>query len=275
MDLYTKTSYQVAELITKNYSTSFSASSRLFPKSMRRHIYAIYGLVRVADEIVDTYSGEDQMSQLNTLESEVALARSRGYSANPLVHAFALTAEQYFIEKEIVAPFFESMRMDIGDRYTKDRYEHYIYGSAEVVGLMCLRVFVGGDRGSYQKLKPGAKSLGSAYQKVNFLRDIKADYELGRMYFPGVDYDTFGDEAKLSIEADISADFRQAHEYIKQLPVDARMAVWLSYRYYEGLLSEIKKHPASELKQQRIRVPGSKKFRMLLLARIKQLGGKV
>ena len=272
MELYKTTSYKTAQLFTERYSTSFSASCQLFAPELRQHIYAIYGLVRIVDEIVDTYRGDDQLAQLDALESEVCQARIRGYSANPLVHAFALTAEHYDIDDVIVAPFFESMRMDIGDAYTPDRYDEYIYGSAEAVGLMCLRVFVAGDEKQYKALEPGAKALGAAYQKVNFLRDIKADHELGRMYFPNVIYESFDEAAKRTIETDITADFERARAYIEQLPLNARRAVRLSYEYYEGLLSEIKRCSVNDLKKRRIRVADSKKLRLFMTARFRKLG---
>ena len=274
MELYNDTSYLAAKLYTERYSTSFSASCQLFAPELRSHIYAIYGLVRVADEIVDTYMGDDQLTQLDMLEAEIKFARARGFSANPLVHAFALSAESFEIEDKLIAPFFESMRMDIGQSYTAERYAEYIYGSAEVIGLMCLKVFVASDKQRFEQLEPGARALGSAYQKVNFLRDIRADHELGRMYFPDVTYEAFDDSAKQVVEQSIASEFTTARNYINQLPLSARAAVLLSFEYYDALLEEITAHSANELKSRRIRVADTKKLRLLMTARLRKLGAK-
>ena len=268
MELYTNVSYAISRLITIDYSTSFSTSTKLFPKQMQQHIYAIYGLVRIADEIVDTYKGKDSKELLSGLEAEVYAAIRRGYSPNPVVQSFALTAKQFGISRTLIHPFFVSMHMDIEPvEYTKKLYERYIYGSAEVVGLMCLRVFLGGDDVAYKKLENGARSLGSAYQKVNFLRDLRADYaELGRIYFPGVTFDTFDDTAKRAIVTDIERDFVKAKQAASKLPASSRNAVELSITYYEALLQKISRTPAGVIKQQRIRLNGTAKTRLLLQA---------
>lgn len=262
MDLYKSVSYAASELFTKRYSTSFSMSTNLFDGHMRPHIYAIYGLVRIADEIVDTYRGEDAAEILARLEADVYTAIERGYDTNPIIHAFALTAKHYDISKEIIAPFFESMAMDLRPvEYMQELYERYIYGSAEVVGLMCLKVFCDGDQLQYGELKSGATALGSAYQKVNFLRDIAADYdELGRLYFPGVTYDTFSEADKTAIVNDIEKDFDEARRYIKKLPAGCRRAVTLSAVYYGELLNEIKRTQADVLKTKRIRIGNGRKL---------------
>lgn len=255
MDQYTNASYKVSKLITTAYSTSFGLSIRLFEPSLRPHIYAIYALVRIADEIVDTYDGSDQRSLLGNLEAETKRALTYGYSTNPVVHAFAMTAQQYHIDSDLISPFFESMRMDLSPKkFDQKLYETYIYGSAEVVGLMCLKAFTN-DAALYKKLEPGAKRLGAAYQKVNFLRDIAADADgLGRWYFPTGSFATFDEKAKLVILNDIEKDFAAAAKAISQLPLSSRKAVTLSYQYYNKLLKQLKQTPASELKQKRVRV---------------------
>ncbi len=269
MDLYTSTSYQLSEQLTKRYSTSFSMSSRLFMADTRRHIYAVYGLVRIADEIVDAYDGNDQEARLNELEAEVTRARTAGYSTNPIVHSFAVTAGEFGIEDDLVGPFFASMRMDLSKKtYSLEEYETYIYGSAEVIGLMCLKIFTKGNVDEYAALSDGARALGSAYQKVNFLRDMKADYnELGRVYFPGVGYSSFSEQDKASIIADIEREFALAKDYIDRLPSSARAAVRASYYYYSTLLQQLKVLPASSIVSRRIRVANWRKILLLLRAR--------
>lgn len=261
MDLYTKTSYELAELLTRRYSTSFSSSSQLFDASIRPYIYAIYGMVRIADEIVDTYRGNDTAEQLLHLRDEITSAISAGYSTNPLLHAFADTATKFTIGDDLINPFFESMESDLTpSTFDRDAYERYIYGSAEVIGLMCLKVFTA-DETRYKELAPGARALGAAYQKVNFLRDLKADYEqLGRVYFPGVTYDSFDDVQRDAIIADIDADFATARPAVYALPPNAKRAVLTSFRYYTELLKELRHTPASTIKQKRVRVPNSKKL---------------
>ena len=261
MELYTKTSYELAELLTRRYSTSFSSSSQLFDAGIRPHIYAIYGMVRIADEIVDTYRGDDTAEQLSHLRDEIASAIATRYSTNPLLHAFADTASRFSISDDLIDPFFESMSSDLTVKvFDKSAYEHYIYGSAEVIGLMCLKVFTD-DAKRYKELTAGARALGAAYQKVNFLRDLKADYEqLGRLYFPGVTFDTFDDAQKDAIIADIDADLATARTAVDGLPANAKRAVLTSYRYYSELLRELRNTPASEIKRRRIRVSTSKKL---------------
>lgn len=270
MELYRKTSYLLSEFLTRKYSTSFSMSTQLFSSERRKHIYAIYGMVRIADEIVDSYGGNNKRELLEELHADVLRAIECGYSANPLVHSFAQTARKYHITDEIIAPFFVSMAMDIDKtQYNDDEYRTYIHGSAEVVGLMCLRVFTEGDTEWYERLVAPASALGAAYQKVNFLRDIKADHELGRWYFPLSSYDTLDDTAKQSIEADIEADIETARVGLADLPRDAERAVGLSIEYYGGLLAAIKKASATTLKDTRIRVPDSKKLALLAKMRLK------
>ncbi len=270
MELYEKVSYEISRVMTLRYSTSFGSSTRLFPGEMRSHIYAIYGLVRVADEVVDTYRGEDADQVLKDLENEVYAALKRGYSTNPLIQSFVLTAMQFSITRTLIHPFFVSMMMDLKPvTLTEESYKTYIYGSAEVVGLMCLKVFVNGNQSVYKDLKLGASVLGSAYQKVNFLRDVKQDHdELGRVYFPGVTYETFSEAQKNQIEADIEREFALADEYIERLPKDCQAAVRLSYSYYNNLLSIIKRSTVDDIKSRRVRVPGYKKLSLFMLANI-------
>lgn len=267
MDLYTRVAYENSKNLTLKYSTSFGISSKLLANDIKQDIYAIYALVRIADEIVDTYKGSDSLALLNELEHEVHRAWQSTFSTNLVVHAFAVTARKYGITKKLIAPFFESMRMDISPkRYTGKLYAQYIHGSAEVVGLMCLRVFVNGNEKQYEKLRPGATALGSAYQKVNFLRDLAADYkELGRLYFPGITYEAFNDETKAEIISDVKKDFALAHPALKKLPPSAQQATMMSYIYYMELLKKLEATPAEQIKKERISV--SKVRKMTLLAK--------
>lgn len=265
MDLYNRVAAQTAARVTQAYSTSFSLATRLFPRPMRFAIYNIYGLVRLADEIVDTYRGADQLEVLDALEAEVYRSIPRRFSSNLIVHAFAVTAAQFGIDHDLIAPFFASMRRDITQSvYDAAELEAYIYGSAEVVGLMCLRVFAANDPAAYDKLEPGAKALGAAFQKVNFLRDLAADHnELGRNYFPGVDWDNLTDSAKRAIEKDIAVDFRAARQAIDRLPGDSRPAVLAAYRYYHELFARITRTSAAQLRLGRVRLPAVRKLFIL------------
>lgn len=219
MDTYTTTAYRQSKILTAAYSTSFTMSMQLFHRSLRRHIYAIYGLVRLADEIVDTYNGNDREELLNAFEAETVEAIDRGYSTNPIIHSYAITAAHFKIPVSLLTSFFESMRMDITPTsYSSEEYSHYIYGSAEVVGLMCLRVFTN-DNTLYDELSNGAQSLGAGYQKINFLRDIQADsVNLNRWYFPFSSYESFSEEDKQHIIDDITVDFTNAAIAIRKLP---------------------------------------------------------
>ena len=260
MELYKQVSYKASALVTHKYSTSFSSSIHLFAADLRPHIYAIYALVRIADEIVDSYDGPDRLTLLNHLERQTLTAIGSGYSTNPIVHAFTLTAREFSIDNELIAPFFESMRMDITPRvFDQKLYEAYIYGSAEVVGLMCLKVFTN-DQQLYRKFKKGAGKLGAAYQKINFLRDIAADAEgLGRWYFPLSSFADFNETAKNTIIRDIEKDLASAAKAIAQLPDTSRRAVMLSHHYYGQLLQKIKSTPAAQLRHRRIRINNLRK----------------
>ncbi|USN96238.1 MAG: phytoene/squalene synthase family protein [Candidatus Nomurabacteria bacterium] len=266
MELYDDVAYENSKHLTLRYSTSFGMSSRLFPQAMQKHIYAIYGLVRIADEIVDTYKGADAATLLDDLEATTYASIQSGYSTNPVVHAFARTAALYNIDKSLIGPFFASMRMDLHPQtYVPENYQKYIHGSAEVVGLMCLKVFLDGDKERYDALRDGAAALGSAYQKVNFLRDMAADYkELGRLYFPGVSYEEFDDTAKQAIVDDIKQDFAKALPALQQLPVTSRRATMMSYVYYAELLKKLENTPADVIKTTRIRLPSRRKLTLMV-----------
>ena len=266
MELYTKTCTEISKKITHNYSTSFTLGIRTLNKKLHDPIYSIYGFVRVADEIVDTFHGHNKSDLLAKFKADTYGALENKISTNPVLHAFQNVVHQYNIDYDLIEAFLKSMEMDlIHSTYDDGKYNEYIYGSAEVVGLMCLRVFCNGDNEEYNRLKTPAKHLGAAFQKVNFLRDMKSDYaERGRVYFPEVDFNFFCDNTKLKLEQEIEEDFKLAFEGIKQLPVEARFGVYVAYIYYQALLRKIKKVPASTIKEARIRVPNKEKFALLL-----------
>lgn len=257
MDLYYNVSHLCSKITTETYSTSFSYAIKLLHKDLRVPIYNIYGFVRLADEIVDTFHHHDQGNLLQQFKEQTYSAIESGISLNPILQSFQMTVNQYQIEEHLIDAFFNSMELDLHKlEYNKDAYEEYIYGSAEVVGLMCLTVFCEGDKAVYQQLKPFAQSLGAAFQKVNFLRDIKADNELlNRMYFPGCNFLNFCEADKKQIEADIQNDFKQALQGILQLPVKARFGVYVAYLYYLQLFKKIKKIEARKIREERIRIP--------------------
>lgn len=268
MELYSQVSQKLSEQLTKMYSTSFSMSSRLFARDIRSDIYSIYGLVRIADEIVDTYRGADQLAVLDRLEADVADSYLSGYSSNPIIHAYIQTARRYDIGQDLLKPFFASMRIDARGNYTPDMYDEYIYGSAEVVGLMCLRVFCD-DAERYDELAAGARALGRAYQKVNFLRDIKADYEqLGRVYFMGIDYQHMTNRDVAVIASDIQQDFAEAKDCINRLPGSSRPAVVASALYYHKLLDKLESSDVESIKSSRLRVSNIDKLWLLVKATV-------
>lgn len=266
MELYTQTSYQLSRQLTLNYSTSFSKSSKLFSKDIQHHIFAIYGLVRIADEVVDTYDGGNKAAVLAALEKETYSAIKTGYSTNPIVHAFAQTAIVYNFNTQYIEAFFESMRMDLrAIRYTQSTYQQYIYGSAEVIGLLCLQVFCANDTAAFKRLQAEAKALGSAYQKVNFLRDFGSDFtQRKRVYFPGVSYGSFDEKTKLGIIKDIKNDFKKAQPALKKLPQSAQKAVSLSYLYYQALLHKLEATPAEQIKAGRVRISDIAKTKLFI-----------
>jgi len=257
MDLFHQLSHQCSRATTEKYSTSFSSAIKLLHNDLRVPIFNIYGFVRFADEIVDTFHQHDKATLLAEFKRETWLSIERGISLNPILHSFQLTVNKYGIASELIEAFFHSMEMDLSKAtYTCEGYKEYIYGSAEVVGLMCLYVFCEGDAAGYERLKPFAQSLGAAFQKVNFLRDVKADYQhLSRTYFPGVDFDNFTAPMKKQIEDDIAADFKHAYGGILQLPIKARFGVYVAYKYYLSLFKKIKGTNAASILDQRIRIP--------------------
>jgi phytoene/squalene synthetase len=263
--LFDKVSLDMSKTVTHSYSTSFSLGTRLLRKDIRNAIYSIYGFVRFADEIVDTFHAHDKKFLLKKFWEDTYIALDQGISLNPILHSFQRTVKQYNIDRSLIDTFLKSMEMDLNEiEYDYEGYKEYILGSAEVVGLMCLKVFVYGDEENYQKLKPSAMSLGSAFQKINFLRDVKADYEmLGRTYFPGVDMNKFDLETKREIEADIQQDFDHALEGIKQLPSSSRFGVYVAYVYYLNLLEKIRAVEPSKILEERVRIPNNKKVALL------------
>jgi len=266
MSLYEKTSFNCSRLITQAYSTSFSLGIMTLDKNFRDAIYGIYGFVRFADEIVDTFHDFDKKKLLDDFRSDTYKAIYEGISLNPVLHSFQQVVHQYKIDYDLIDAFLASMYMDLEKKnYDDDLYSDYIYGSAEVVGLMCLKVFSNGNTELYEKLKAPARSLGAAFQKVNFLRDMKSDYlERGRVYFPGIKFSTFDNAVKKQIEDDIQKDFDDALKGIMQLPKGARSGVYLAYKYYQVLFNKIKRANAELVQQERIRVSDSKKMGILL-----------
>ncbi|MGA0560430.1 phytoene/squalene synthase family protein [Larkinella sp. VNQ87] len=263
--LFNRTAVECSKLVTEHYSTSFTLGIKTLDRRFHDPIYSIYGFVRYADEIVDTFYDFDQKYLLDKFKNDTDEALRDGISLNPILHAFQAVVKQYGIERRLIDAFLHSMEMDLYQQaYNQNGYEEYIYGSAEVVGLMCLRVFCEGDRAMFERLEEPARKLGAAFQKVNFLRDLKSDYvDRGRVYFPGVDFRVFTKEAKRLIEADIQRDFDAAYEGIIRLPRGARMGVHLAYTYYLTLFEKIKQVPASRIQEERIRVPDFKKMALL------------
>lgn len=255
--LYDKVCFDTARLVTRRYSTSFSIGVRCLGREVRDAIYGVYGFVRVADEIVDTFLDQDRAALLDGFEAEYYRALERSVSTNPVIHAFCRVVRRYGIEDALVQAFLRSMRMDLGQtHYSADEIGRYIYGSAEAVGLICLQVFVGGDRTRYAELEPHARSLGAAFQKVNFLRDLKCDtQQLHRHYFPALRAGALTEEAKRRILEEIYADFRHAEQGIRRLPECARLGVYTAYRYYLALTDAIAATPCTRLAEERIRVP--------------------
>jgi len=266
MELFNLTTFKCSEIVTKSYSTSFSLGIRMFDKKLHAPIYGIYGFVRYADEIVDTFHGFDKKRLLDMFRKDTFTAIEDKISLNPILHSFQMVVNEYHIEHELITAFLHSMEMDLYfNEYNQSHYEEYIYGSAEVVGLMCLRVFCEGNEDAYQRLKDTARSLGAAFQKVNFLRDMKSDYyERGRTYFPQVDFKRFDSEAKKAIEEDIQKDFDHAYIGILQLPKSARLGVYIAYIYYLKLFKKIQETAAVQVMNERIRVPDSKKITLLV-----------
>jgi phytoene synthase len=269
--LFNELSQQCSKKTTEKYSTSFSSAIKLLHRDLRVPVYNIYGFVRFADEIVDTFHDYNKNELLVEFKKETYAAIERGISLNPILNSFQITVNQYNIPLHLIEAFFKSMEMDLGNTsYNSKAYNEYIYGSAEVVGLMCLYVFCEGNEPAYNKLRPFAQSLGAAFQKVNFLRDIKSDYQqLNRTYFPGVDFIDFTITMKQEIENDISKDFQQALEGIKQLPIKAKFGVYVAYKYYNSLFKKIKKIEPVNILEQRIRIPNYGKVVILAKAGVR------
>lgn len=271
MSLFHKVSELCSQITTEEYSTSFSSAIRLLHKDLRAPIYNLYGFVRFADEIVDTFHEFDKEALLQQFKKESYEAIEKGISLNPILNSFQLTIHRYNISTDLVEAFFKSMEMDLTkQQYDVSRYQEYIYGSAEVVGLMCLYVFCEGDKKLYDQLKPHAQSLGAAFQKVNFLRDVKADlHTLNRIYFPGVDFSNFTEHTKWQIEQEIAEDFKNAYEGILRLPWKARFGVYVAYKYYSSLFNKIRKTAPSQILESRIRIPNYRKALILVRAGVK------
>ena len=264
--LFDQTTLECSRLITQRYSTSFTLGIKTLDKKFHLPIYAIYGFVRYADEIVDTFHDQDKATLLERFKKDTYEAIDAKISLNPVLHAFQLIVNQYKIDLDLIEAFLHSMEMDLDlKKYNDSKYNEYIYGSAEVVGLMCLKVFCEGNQEMYDRLKEPACKLGAAFQKVNFLRDIKSDFEeRGRVYFPGVDYKLFNRDIKTQIEEDIQKDFDDSLIGIEQLPDGAKLGVKVAYLYYQKLFDKIKGLPAETITQQRIRIPNSKKISLLV-----------
>lgn len=272
MNLYDETCFECSKLITQKYSTSFSKGISAFDKRLQYPVYAIYAFVRYADEIVDTFHEFDKQQLIGKFRDDVFAAIEQGVSANPVLQSFQQVARQYHIEGKLIDAFLRSMEMDLDKKsYDDSGYTEYIYGSAEVIGLMCLRVFCEGDDALYQTLLPNARRLGAALQKINFLRDVKSDYEeRGRTYFPQVDFNNFTEQDKKLIEQDIAMDMAEGFKGIKQLPSGSRLGVYIAYVYYLRLFKKISRTPAKVIMNQRIRVSDISKFALYLKAVVRQ-----
>ncbi len=271
MELYNTTCFECSKLITHRYSTSFSLGIKAFAEPMRDPIYAIYGFVRYADEIVDTFHGYDKERLIADFKNQTFIAIQDQISLNPVIHCFQAVVNRYQFPQELIDAFFVSMEMDLTEQvYDQAAYEKYIYGSAEVIGLMCLMVFCKGDKTQYAALAPAASKLGAAFQKINFLRDIKSDFEeRGRTYFPNIDFLNFNNQDKINIEQDIQADFDEGYKGILLLPNSSRLGVFIAYQYYIALFDKIKKLDASVIANKRIRVSDGHKFSLFLSSIIK------
>lgn len=260
--LFDEVSIKTSKIVTKKYSTSFSLGIRFLNKDFRNPIYSIYGFVRFADEIVDSFHEFDKSALLSEFKRDTYLSIERKISLNPILNSFQTVANKYNIEKDLIDSFLSSMEMDLNKKeYTVESYKKYILGSAEVVGLMCLRVFTENNNGLYNELKPFAMSLGSAFQKINFLRDLNADYiGMGRIYFPNINIEELNQESKLDIENDIELDFEEGLIGIRKLPKKSRFGVYVAYIYYRTLFNKIKKLQPQSILEERIRIPNAQKM---------------
>jgi 15-cis-phytoene synthase len=277
LNLYSETCRKCSRIITTEYSTSFSLGIRSLHGSLHEPVYSIYGFVRLADEIVDTFHDYDRASLFKQFSADTWKAIDDGISANPVLQSFQLVVNRFAIGHDLVKSFLRSMEMDLTmNDYNSEEYNEYIYGSAEVVGLMCLHVFCDGDSARYNELKPFARRLGAAFQKINFLRDIRSDFhDRDRVYFPGVDFKSFSAADKSSIEADIREDFRVALEGIRMLDRRSRFGVYLAYVYYVGLFRKIEKARPEEVLTRRFRVSDFGKAFLLFKAWVRKLTGTI
>lgn len=276
-ELFDMISRKSSKMTTVMYSTSFSLGIRFFSKRFHDPIYGVYGFVRFADEIVDSFHGYDKQKLLNRFKQDTYDAIEEKISLNPILNNFQYVVHQYKIERELIDLFLRSMEMDLEKiEYDQQKYEEYILGSAEVVGLMCLRVFCEGNGTRYAELKPSAMRLGAAFQKINFLRDLKADFkDLGRSYFPGIDLRNWDDSTKSEIEADIEKDFADGLSGIRKLPDGARFGVYVAYVYFHELLLKIQRVKADKLLNERIRVSNKRKYWLLLSAYTRNLTNRI
>ena len=265
-ELFDQISEECSKNVTKSYSTSFSLATKMLSSSIRQDIYNIYGFVRFADEIVDTFHNYNKEELFKRFVTDLNHSLKEKISLNPILNSFQNTVDKYDIQKELIDSFLKSMKQDLKKKEYKNskEYKDYIYGSADVVGLMCLKVFVSGNEVEYKKLKPYAMALGSAFQKVNFLRDLNDDYQkLNRVYFPGVNYSSFDEKAKKKIMVDIESDFSKALEGIYLLPNNSKFGVYAAYKYYKRLLIKLKRSSYLKIKKERIRVPNYQKVDVL------------
>jgi phytoene/squalene synthetase len=270
-ELYDDVSFGLSRVLTRAYSTSFSLGIHFLNRKFHDPIYAIYGFVRLADEIVDSFHDYDKKTLFKRFSDELELSLKEKISLNPILNSFQHVVHTYHIERGLIDAFMASMEMDLQKKdYDREDFNKYVLGSAEVVGLMCLRVFVSGDEQRYQQLKPYGMRLGAAYQKINFLRDLKADFKgMGRAYFPGIHPGQFTEKDKKQVEEEIAADFAAGLEGIRLLPKDAGYGVYLSYVYYHGLFRKIQKLSAAEVAARRVRIPNRKKYLLLFTSYIR------
>jgi len=271
MDIYLKNALKCSKITAISYSTSFSSGIRVLNKKYRDQIYAIYGFVRFADEIVDSFYDFNRHELFEKFREDTYEALNKKISSNPILHGFQYVVNEYGIEKELVDAFLNSMEMDLHKHnYNKSQFKKYVNGSAEVVGLMCLKIFYRNDKDEYEKLKYYAQKLGEAFQKVNFLRDIKADFkDRGRVYFPGADFENFSSQDKLSIENEIRDDLIKSKPGIKNIKKEVRLGIYLIYCYYIALFRKIKKTKAESLIEKRVRITNLKKTILLIICYIK------
>jgi len=271
VELFNKACYDCSRAITIKYSTSFSSAIKMLHADLRTPVFNIYGFVRLADEIVDTFHQHNKPQLLQEFKAQTYTALAQGISLNPVLNSFQKTVNEFGIEHHLIEAFFKSMESDLTEnKYDRQGYEEYIYGSAEVVGLMCLHVFCNGDKTLYKNLEDSARALGAAFQKVNFLRDIQSDFnDLSRLYFPGCDFHNFTASDKEAIERDIEEDFKKAYAGIVALPMKARFGVYVAYKYYYSLFNKIKSTHHQHILQKRIRIANYQKAYIVLRAGVK------